>query len=254
MKTETEALNKRYFLLDSIRGICILGMIIYHTLFDIVAFFGVPVTEAMVTAIDVVRDFGASCFICLAGICMHFGKRPLKRLALISAAALIVSLVTFITVPEMPVIFGILTFMAGASLIMIPLQKHLDKIPGSIGAVVSFILFFITFEVRHHYAGWYFIRLFDYPEAFYRNYFTAAIGFPFYGFATSDYYPLLPWIFMFFFGFFLWKVMRKSERLMKILDFRIPFLEKIGKVSLYIYVLHQPVVLGILFIIFNIFS
>ena len=252
-KTEAEGLNKRYYLLDSIRGICILGMIVYHTLFDIVAFFGVPVTEGLMVAIDVIRDFGASCFICLAGICMHFGKRPLKRFLLISAGAVVVSIATFITVPDMPVIFGILTFMAAASLIMMPLQKYLDKLPGGICALISFVLFFITFEVRHHYAGWYFIKLFEFPEAFYRNYFTAAIGFPFYGFATSDYYPLLPWIFMFFFGFFLWKVMKKSEKLMKILDFRIPFLEKIGKVSLYIYVLHQPVVLGILLLIFNIF-
>ncbi len=252
-RTEAEGLNKRYYLLDSIRGICILGMIIYHTLFDIVAFFGVPVTENLMTAVDVVRDFGASCFICLAGICIHFGKRPVKRLIMISVAALVVSIATFITVPDMPVIFGILTFMAAASLIMMPLRKYLDKLPAGICAVISFIMFFVTFEVRHHYAGWYFIKLFEFPEVFYRNYFTAAVGFPFYGFATSDYYPLLPWIFMFFFGFFLWKCMKKSEKLMHILEFRLPFLEKIGKVSLYIYVLHQPVILGILLLVFNIF-
>ncbi len=253
MKTETQALNKRYYLLDSIRGICILGMIIYHTLFDIVAFFGVPVTEELMTAVDVIRDFGASCFICLAGICIHFGKKPVKRLLLISGAALIVSIATFITMPDMPVIFGILTFMAAASLIIMPLKKYFDKLPGGIFAVISFLLFFITFEVRNHYAGWYFVKLFEFPEALYRNYFTASLGFPFYGFATSDYYPLLPWIFMFFFGFFLWKVMNKSEKLMKILDFRIPLLEKIGKLSLYIYVLHQPIVLGILLIVFRFF-
>ena len=159
---------------------------------------------------------------------MHFGNRPLKRFLLISAGALIVSIATFIAVPEMPVIFGILTFMAAASLIMMPLKKYLNKLPGGIFAAISFALFFITFEVRRHYAGWYFVKLFELPEVLYRNYFTAAICFPFYGFATSDYYPLLPWIFMFFFGFFLWKVMRKSEKLLKILDFRIPFLEKIN--------------------------
>ena len=89
-KTETEGLNKRHYLLDSIRGICILGMIIYHTLFDVVAFFGVPVTESLMVAVDVIRYFGASCFICLAGICIHFGKRPVKRLIMISVAAFVI--------------------------------------------------------------------------------------------------------------------------------------------------------------------
>ncbi len=253
MKTEIPESNKRYYLLDSIRGICILGMIIYHTLFDIVAFFGVPVTAELMTVVDVIRDFGASCFICLAGICIHFGKKPLKRFLLIGGAGLVVCIATYIAMPDMPVIFGILTFMAAASLIIMPLKKYLDKLPGGIFAVISFILFFITFEVRNHYAGWYFVKLFDFPEIFYRNYFTAALGFPFYGFATSDYYPLLPWIFMFFFGFFLWNVMRKNEKIMKILEFRIPFLEKIGKLSLYIYVLHQPIILGILLVVFSFF-
>lgn len=242
--------KKRYYLLDSVRGICILGMIVYHTLFDIVAFFGVPVNADVAVAVDVIRDFGASCFICLAGICIHFGKRPLKRILLIGTAALIVSIVTYIAMPDMPVIFGILTFMAAASVIIQPLKKILDKLPAGIFAFISFALFFVTFEVRNHYAGWYFVRLFELPEALYKNYLTASLGFPFYGFATSDYYPLLPWIFMFFFGFFLWNVMKKSDSLMKILNFRIRFLEKIGQMSLYIYVLHQPVVLGILFLVF----
>ena len=143
MKAEAQKLNKRYYLLDSIRGICILGMIVYHTLFDIVAFFGVPVTEELMTAVDVIRDFGASCFICLAGICIHFGKKPVKRFFLISAAALIVSIATFITVPDMPVIFGILTFMAAASLIIMPVKKYLDRLPAVPFAAISFLLFFV---------------------------------------------------------------------------------------------------------------
>ena len=237
MKAEAQKLNKRYYLLDSIRGICILGMIVYHTLFDIVAFFGVPVTEELMTAVDVIRDFGASCFICLAGICIHFGKKPVRRFLLISAAALIVSIATFITVPDMPVIFGILTFMAAASLIIMPVKKYLDRLPAVPFAAISFLLFFVTFEVRNHYAGWYFIRLFDFPEALYRNYFTASLGFPFYGFATSDYYPLLPWFFCFLAGAFAgrWtapKWMRRS---------RFPWLSFLGKHSLLIYVFHQPV-------------
>lgn len=242
--------NKRYYLLDAIRGICILGMIVYHTLFDIVAFFGVPVDEKLITVINVVRDFGACCFICLAGICIHFGKKPLKRIIKLFIAGGLVSAVTFFTVPEMPIYFGILTFMAVAGLVMLPLKKLFDKASPTVFAVLCFVLFILTFEASDGYIGYYGVFLTALPEFLYRNFFTAFLGFPFIGFATSDYYPLVPWIFMFFFGFFLWKLMKKSTKLMKLFTFRIKPLEKVGKWSLYIYMAHQPVILGILLLIF----
>lgn len=240
---------KRYYLLDAVRGICVLGMIIYHTLFDVVAFAGVEVSITLFNIINIVRDFGACCFIALAGICIHFGKRPLKRAITISVAGLIVSAVTYIFMPELPVIFGILTFMGAAAFIMLPLKKVLDKLPAGIFAVISLILFLLTFELTKHHVGIFGAEIIPLPEFLYKNYLTAFLGFPFYGFASGDYYPLLPWIFMFFLGFFLWKIMIKSRFVLKILGMRLRFFEKIGKYSLYIYMTHQPVILGIVFVV-----
>ncbi len=250
IKTENKS---RYYFLDAVRGVCILGMILYHTLFDIVAFFGVDVNETFMLVIDIIRDFGASCFICLSGICMHFGKKPFKRFLLIFTASLIVSGVTFVVVPEMPIIFGILTFMAFAALIMIPLKKLLIRLPAFIFAPLCFILFIFTFEFSSGYSGWYFLRVFDIPEAFYRNIFTAFFGFPYVGFISGDYYPVFPWIFMFLFGFFLWKLIEKSEKLMRMMRIRIPVIGKIGEYSLYIYVVHQPIIMGMLLAVFYLF-
>ncbi len=247
-KKPTE-LNNRYYLLDSLRGICILGMIIYHTLFDAVAFFGADITENMLTAVNVIRDFGACIFICLSGICIHFGKKPVKRILLISGAGLIVSIVTALFMPELPVVFGILTFMGIAALIMLPLKKVFMCFPPLISAVICFLLFLLTFEANDRYVGYYGLYICDMPEFLYQNYLTAFLGFPFYGFKSSDYYPLFPWIFMFFFGFFLWRILASNEKILKILDFRIKFLEKTGKYSLYIYMAHQPVILGVFMLI-----
>lgn len=246
VKTE---LQERYYLLDAVRGVCILGMIIYHTLFDVVAFFGVEISYSMLNFINMIRDFGACCFIALAGICIHFGKRPLKRAMTISVAGLIVSAVTFIAMPELPIIFGILTFMGAASFLMIPMKRFLEKLPAGISAVLCFILFLLTFNLTKHCLGFYSLEFLPLPEFLYRNYLTAFFGFPFYGFASSDYYPVFPWIFMFLFGFFLWPVMKKSRMILKLLSFRLRFFEKIGRVSLYIYMIHQPVILGILMLI-----
>lgn len=251
VKTDPE---KRYYLLDAVRGICILGMIIYHTLFDVVAFFGVEVSINMLSVINTIRDFGACCFIALSGICIHFGKKPLKRAITISVAGLVVSAVTFVAMPELPIIFGILTFMGVAAFLMIPLRRILDKFPAGISAAVCFILFLVTFDLTKHRLGCYGFEIMPLPEFLYRNYFTAFLGFPFYGFASSDYYPVFPWIFMFLFGFFLWKLIRKSGRLLRLLGIRLRFFEKAGKYSLYIYMAHQPVILGVLLLISALFS
>ncbi len=251
VKTDSD---KRYYLLDAVRGVCILGMIIYHTLFDVVAFFGVEISMNMLTAINVIRDFGACCFICLSGICIHFGKKPLKRALIISAAGLLVSGVTFFVMPELPIIFGILTFMGVAAFLMLPFRKVLERLPAGISAVISFLLFLVTFELSEHRLGFYSLTVASLPELFYKNYFTALLGFPFYGFASSDYYPVFPWIFMFLFGFFLWKIMARNEKILKFLGIRLRLFEKIGKYSLYIYIAHQPVILGVLYLLSFVFA
>ncbi len=242
--------NKRYYFLDSIRGLCILGMILYHALFDIVFFFGFDASEGLIAVVNVIRDFGASCFICLSGICIHFGKRPLKRALILTASSLVVSGVTFIVMPSTPIVFGVLTFMSAAAFIMLPLKKFFDKLPPVPFAVLSFILFLLTFNVYTGSLGYYGFNLAALPESLYSNYFTAFLGFPPYYFTSSDYYPVFPWIFMFFFGFFLWKILSKSETVLKILSFRIRFLEKTGKYSLWIYIAHQPVIMGLLLAVF----
>lgn len=251
MKTEK---TDRYYFLDAVRGVCILGMIIYHTLFDIVAFFGGNMNETAMLVIDVIRDLGASCFICLSGICMHFGKKPFKRFLTIFTASLIVSGVTYLVMPELPIVYGILTFMAFAALIMIPLKKLLDRLPAVIFAPLCLILFLMSFEFSDGYSGWYFMKLFELPEVLYRNYFTAFLGFPQYGFISADYYPVFPWIFMFLFGFFLWKLLEKSEAVIKIMRIKIPFVGRVGEYSLYIYIIHQPIIMGLLMLFAYLYS
>ncbi len=250
IKTEDKS---RYYFLDAVRGVCILGMIIYHTLFDIVAFFGADINETVLFVIDIIRDFGASCFICLSGICMHFGKKPFKRFLTIFIASVIVSGVTFIVMPEMPIVFGILTFMAFAALIMIPLKKIFDRLPARVFAPLCFILFILSFEFSDGYSGWYFFKVCEIPEMFYQNYFTSFFGFPHNGFISGDYYPVFPWIFMFLFGFFLWKLIAESEKLMSIMRIKIPFVGKVGEYSLYIYIVHQPIIMGLLLLFVTVF-
>ena len=55
--------NGRYHLLDTVRGLCIAGMVVYHALFDCVYVFGLfSVSEAAMQAVLVVVISGV-CFL-----------------------------------------------------------------------------------------------------------------------------------------------------------------------------------------------
>lgn len=241
--------KKRYYFLDSVRGICILGMIAYHILFDFIVFFNAYAPPAAISATEIIRDFGAACFIFISGICIHFGERPVKRALILSLAGLIITLITYIFVPDTHIVFGILTFMGLSGFIMLGLKKIFDPIPPVFGAAVSLFLFLLTFRVPRGYIGYCGAALFRLPDFLYKNYFTALFGFPFNGFFSGDYFPIFPWIFMVFFGFFFWNFVKDKAFTEKILNIRIKFLEKIGNYSLYIYILHQPVILGLIYLI-----
>ena len=75
------------------------------------------------------------------------------------------------------------------------------------------------------------------PRALYANLFTAALGFPPAGFYSSDYFPLLPWVFLFWAGYFAWYWVRRLPGL----TLRLPLLSRLGRLCLPVYVLHQPV-------------
>ena len=61
------------------------------------------------------------------------------------------------------------------------------------------------------------------------------------GFSSADYFPLLPWVFLFFAGYYLYEL-RQGEPC----ALRLPFVTAIGRHSLLIYLLHQPLVYGAL--------
>ena len=81
------------------------------------------------------------------------------------------------------------------------------------------------------------------PKGLYADLFTAWLGFPFPGFVSSDYFPLLPWIFLFWSGYFLYRL--RPEEPHRELP-RVAVLTWMGRHSLLIYLLHQPVVYGVL--------
>ena len=146
--------------------------------------------------------------------------------------------------PEDVVLFGVLTLLGSAMGITALLEKALRKIPPAVGAVVSVALFGLTYHAQLGYLGfgdgWVLL-----PRFLYQNLFTAYLGFYPEGFFSTDYFPLVPWLFLFWVGFFLHHLVGR-ERMEPLRRSICPALGWLGRHSLVVYLLHQPVLYGVL--------
>ena len=91
------------------------------------------------------------------------------------------------------------------------------------------------------YIGLFKFKIWELPKSLYANILTAYFGFPNSDFNSSDYFPLFPWIFMFFIGYFLYQGVKEKNMLVCLTYPKIKAVEFLGKHTLPIYIIHQPV-------------
>lgn len=176
------------------------------------------------------------------------GRHPLRRGFMSFFGGAAVSLITALVMPEDPVRFGVLTFLGTAALVTVPLSRWLRCVPPRLGLALSFILFLLVRDVNSGFLGFGGIPVLYLPAGWYANLITAAAGFPAPVFVSSDYFSLLPWLFLFWVGFYLYRL-RPEEPILP--DLRLPGLAAMGRHSLVIYLVHQPVIYALLMLIFS---
>lgn len=239
--------NKRFPLIDSVRGLCVAGMVVYHALFDVVELFGLDVGRFVsFVPLMFVRDIGAALFIFVSGVCFRFSHHRLRRFLILFGGGLVVDVVTFAVAPDTAVLFGILTFMSVSGLLLYALDGILSHLPPKTFFVLNLLLFLFFFRMNYAYIGTYSHVLFYLPLSLYKNYFTAFFGFPFDGFSSGDYFPLLPWMFVCLAGYFFFNAVKENKKVVRAALFGIPVFGHLGRCSLIIYAVHQPVLYGII--------
>ena len=243
---------ERYHLLDALRGFTLLSMIAYHGMFDLVELYQVPVGWFFRTPGYVWQQSVCWTFILLSGFCWQLGRKPLRRGLVISAGGLVITAVTFIFLPSERILFGILTFTGAAMLVLIPLSGMLSKVPSRAGFSGSALLFFATRNVNRGTFGFEPLVLGRVPEGLYRGPVMTALGFPEPGFFSGDYFSFFPWIFLYLCGYFLYGILMEQESVRRLLKKRtVRALEWTGRHSLLLYMLHQPVLLLVLELVFR---
>lgn len=245
---EAAAIKKeRYHLLDSLRGLLLVMMIVYHTMYDIMV-LGEGDFSIRNTGCYIFQQTIGWGFIFLSGICRAIGKKHLRRGLTVLGAAAVVSLVTYIFTPNQAINFGVLVLLGSATLIMIPLEKLIKDTYAPFGFLISLVLFMLFRNVPKGNLGFEGLVFVDLPDFLYCNFATAYLGFPPADFYSGDYYPLIPWFFLYMCGYFFWKYFGGKVWLQKTLTVKIPVLAFLGRHSLFVYLIHQPVCYALVYL------
>lgn len=246
MKSKKTSPNGRLHLLDTIRGITLVSMILYHFSWDLVYIVQIPNPD-FVSFYESRKGFvwqQSICwsFILLSGFCITLSRKKWRRGLLVFACGALVSAVTLVFVPEDRVIFGVLTFIGSAMLLLAALHGVLEKIPACAGCLVSLYLFYLFRWVNQGFLQLFPGKTVSLPASWYHGLAATYLGFMESGFYSTDYFSLFPWIFLYLCGFYLGRLLLRGKHAAgRIWRFDIPPLSFLGRHSLLIYLLHQPI-------------
>ena len=239
----------RYRLLDELRGLDLISMMLYHGMWDVVFLFGIPQKWYIGRPGFLWQQSICWVFILLSGFCLPLGHHPFRRGAVVFGAGALVTAVTLLFLPEDVVWFGVLTLLGSSMLLTAALDPLLRRVPPAVGVAVSALLFWGTYPTMNGFWNLPGGRL-ALPQALYASWPTAYLGFMPKSFFSTDYFPLLPWLFLFWAGYFLHHLVGRG-RLAPLRRSVCPPLGWMGRHSLVLYLLHQPVILGVLTVVFR---
>lgn len=245
--------RKRVVFLDEVRGFAIICMVVYHILFDLKYLHGinVPVFFDFQGWFNIVRDVFAGAFIFISGSVCRFSRNNLKRGAQCFFLGMLITFVTAFVTPDAPVYFGILHMLGISMLLFALLQNLLDRLPASLGIIISAVLFFLSFNIPRGYIGVETIFDISLPFEIYNAGLLFPLGFKGAAFSSVDYFPLLPWFLLFIAGSYFGTYAQRGVLPRFFYKPHIGFLAAAGKHTIWIYMLHQPVVFVVLNLIFK---
>ena len=240
---------KRYDLIDTLRGLAVISMIGFHACW-LASYFGLGISQETLfgTVFTVWERSICMSFILIAGFSFSLGHHHVKSGLIIFGLGALITAVTCLFLPDIRIIFGILTFIGTVTLLMIPIDKKIHESGAKTRSsmFVSFALFMILFILTYNINKGYIVFAPEVavalPKGLYRGYAATFLGFMDPEFYSSDYFPLMPWFFLYLCGYFLHKIVSGSRFEDGMLRFGIPGVKFIGRHSLIVYILH-PVIL-----------
>lgn len=223
---------ERFWEIDALRGIAIIMMVVFHFLWDLNRFNFVELS--LYTGFwGIFQKTTAGLFLLLVGMAAtisynknagEYSRKAVKRAATIFGGGILLTVFTLVAFPEQFIYFGILHLIGVSVLLSTPLvnRKALSLVLGLGLIALPLITDLNSLEVKE--LVW----------------LGLATPWP-----TLDYFPIIPWFGVVLLGVFLGNTFYENRvaktRLERPKIIGITLLENLGRYSLLIYFLHQPI-------------
>lgn len=226
--------KQRIWELDALRGLCIIGMILVHFIYDLRTFTSVQLNIPV--WFDTLQQYGHLFFVLISGICVTLGSKCVRRGIIVYLAGMIVTAVTVfmdyvLHLGNVRIWFGILHLL-GVCMLAYPIFRKLPHWALALVGIafIAIGVWFTTFTVPVDFLFPIGLR-------------SGKI------FTGADFFPIFPGTGSFLIGAAIgkWAYQNKTSLLPNVPAefFLLRFLRFVGRHSLEIYLLHQPVVYGI---------
>ena len=225
----------RIWELDALRGVCILCVIVVHFLFDLSFFGGLDLT--LPAWYVFLQEYGGAIFVVLSGVCVTLGSKSVRRGLIVFACGMLITAVTYgmyrlgMSGADVVVKFGVLHLL-GVCMLVYPAFK---KLPPAMLTVLGLVIAITGYAIR----GIIVPQRWLFP-----------LGLTYEGFTSSDYFPLFPQLGYFLIGAAIGKTAYREKKTLLPGSFQktpvARFFCWCGRQSLFIYLLHQPIVYGLL--------
>lgn len=246
--------------LDFFRGVAMLFVILMHLTYDLRYVFGVDAFETLEARWF--YPFFQSIFLCIfagvSGICCVFSRNNVKRGLKLGFFAILLTVATYIATYKFNIdcliLYNVLHLLSTCILIYALIEFVERKLSLDAHRVNLFLALIAAYicvagssisNFHNAYSSWFFIpfgiRVKDMP-------------------GMADWLPFFPWAGVFFIGTIIGRNEYKDKKSLfegvkwlnskAVRCFAVPF-EFLGKHSLIIYAVHQPIFLGVLYLVFR---
>lgn len=244
-KTIVEKTGRIYFM-DELRGLAVFCMIFYHGFYTLGFLYHINLGAFFFRFFMPAEPVFAGLFMFISGIACNLSHSNLSRGLKLLALALGVTLVTWIFVPEEIITFGILHFLAVCMILTGLLKPVIDRFHFSwIPVAVCTVLYLFTKNIELGFLGLGGPLSIPLPQTLYTTNWLAPLAFHNSTFASADYFPLFPWIFVYTAGVFVGKLAKAGKFPTFTYRSSVPPLSWLGRHALILYLAHQPVIYGV---------